>query len=68
MVMLELYSITGEKISRLIGEEKKAGYYTYDLNAYELKLSSGIYIYRLISSNESNGEKYIDVKKMVFIK
>lgn len=67
-VTLELYSITGEKIAKLINEEKKAGYYTYDLNAHELKLASGIYIYRLISSNKSKDDKYINVKKMVYIK
>ncbi|MHC1737926.1 MAG: T9SS type A sorting domain-containing protein [Ignavibacteriaceae bacterium] len=61
-VKLELYSITGEKISTLVNDELEAGYYTLILNASELKLSSGVYFYRLITN------EYTSIKKMLLLK
>jgi len=61
-VKLELYSITGEKVSTLVNNELEAGYYTLILNANELKLASGVYFYRLITN------EYTSNKKMILIK
>lgn len=61
-VILEIFAITGEKISTLVNEEKEAGYYNYKLLSENLKLSNGIYIYRLSAGD------FISVKKMVLLK
>jgi len=62
LVKLELYSITGEKVSTLVNEELEAGYYIITLNTYELRLASGVYLYRLVTNT------YSSIKKMVLIK
>lgn len=61
-VKLELYSMTGEKVSTLVNNELEAGYYTLNLNANELKLASGVYLYRLATN------AYTSIKKMVLLK
>jgi len=62
LVKLELYSITGEKVSTLVNNELEAGYYTLTLNANELRLASGVYFYRLICND------YTSIKKILLLK
>lgn len=59
-VELKVYSITGQLVATLLDENKSAGY--YELNFEGGNLSSGIYLYRLIS-----GSNY-QTKKMLLIK
>jgi len=59
-VKLEIFNTLGEKISTLVSEELNAGNYKYDWNAENL--TSGIYFYRLSTSNFS------EMKKMIFLK
>lgn len=66
-VQIDLYSITGEKVATLVSGELSAGFYTMDLNASALKLSSGVYFYRMIST-DIQGSKFVDTKKMVLLK
>ncbi len=66
-VQIELYSITGEKVATLVSGETEAGFYTLDINAATLRLSSGVYFYRMIST-DIQGSKFVDTKKMILLK
>jgi 1,4-alpha-glucan branching enzyme len=60
LVTLKVYDLMGREVEDLVNEELGKGYYTAEFDAS--KLSSGIYFYRLESSN------YTSSKKMVLIK
>jgi len=66
-VQIELYSITGERVATLVNTELSAGYYTMDVDASSLRLASGVYFYRMIST-DLQGSKFMDTKKMVLLK
>ncbi len=54
------------KLKRLVNNElKTAGSYIVDFNASNY--SSGVYFYR-IEAEETNGNKFVDSKKMVLLK
>lgn len=59
-VLLEVYNILGEHVTTLINGELKAGYHTINFDARNL--TSGIYFYRIKTSN------WNDVKKMILVK
>jgi len=59
-VRLEIFNILGERITILIDQEQKPGYYVIDFNAENL--SSGFYIYRI------QAKDFVEVKKMVLLK
>lgn len=59
-VILKVYDILGNDISTLVNEYKSAGDYSVKFNPQNLP--SGIYIYRLYSSN------YIQSKKLLLLK
>lgn len=61
-VLLELYDISGKLITNLVNHYQTKGIYEVHLNATDLKLSSGIYFYRLTTNNNS------EIKKMIFTK
>jgi hypothetical protein len=65
-VILEVYNIVGQKISELVNQEQSSGYYTVDFGAS--KLSSGIYIYRLATSDKATGNNFSSIKKMTLLK
>jgi hypothetical protein len=60
VVTVELYNILGQRVVTILNEHKIAGYHVIDFNASHLP--SGIYFYRINSSN------FNDVKKMVLLK
>jgi hypothetical protein len=60
MVTLKIYDILGNEIVTLVNEEKPAGSYEVEYDGTELP--SGIYLYKLQTSN------FIDTKKMILIK
>lgn len=63
--LLEVYNILGEKIVTLVNEELAKGSYNIRWNGknnYGKSVASGIYIYRLITTN------YVMSKKMVLLK
>lgn len=66
-VEIELYNITGEKVATLINNELEAGYYNVDIDAKSLKLASGVYLYRFIST-DINGKQFMYIKKMMLLK
>jgi hypothetical protein len=56
-VKLEVFNTLGEKVSTLVSEELNTGNYKYEWNADNL--SSGIYLYRLQTTNYSESRKMI---------
>jgi hypothetical protein len=59
-VSLIIYDILGRKVKELVKAKQEPGRYEVQFDASDL--SSGIYIYQLIS------EKYMNSKKMIFLK
>ncbi|MCD4730981.1 MAG: T9SS type A sorting domain-containing protein [Bacteroidales bacterium] len=59
-ITLRVYDILGREVVLLINEEKMKGNYDVEFNASELP--SGVYFYKLQT------EKYIETKKMIFMK
>jgi hypothetical protein len=65
-VILEVYNIAGQKVSELVNQEQSAGYYSVDFGGS--KLSSGVYIYRIIASDKATGNNFSSIKKMMLLK
>jgi hypothetical protein len=62
---LKIYDLTGRLVRTLVNEEKEAGYYSINWdkrNDLGRELSSGIYFYRIVSSN------YKETKKMILLR
>ncbi len=59
-VSLTLYNMLGQEVAQLVNENKNPGYYSVDLNASNL--SSGVYLYKLVSGNN------VALKKMILTK
>jgi len=57
---LKVYDMLGRVVATLVEENQSAGFKTVEFNAD--KLSSGIYIYRLIAGD------FTAVKKMIIVK
>jgi Secretion system C-terminal sorting domain len=57
---LEIFDVLGNKITSIVNEYLKPGFYTYTFNSSNL--SSGIYLYKLSSGNR------VISKKMTFLK
>jgi hypothetical protein len=49
LVTLKVYDLAGKEVANLVNEVKPAGSYNIEFNG--VKLSSGIYLYRLTSGN-----------------
>ena len=60
LVKIIIYDILGNEVKTVLNEIKNAGYYSLDFDASSI--SSGVYFYRLVSS------QFSDCKKMVLIK
>ncbi len=59
-VKIAVYDITGKEVAILVNEVMRPGIYKVDFNAS--KLTSGIYLYRMITST------FTETKKMVLVK
>jgi hypothetical protein len=66
-VLLEVYNVEGKKVAEIVNQNQPAGYYTIDFGA-SVKLSSGVYIYRIITSDNSGGNNFSAIKKMILLK
>jgi hypothetical protein len=66
-VTLELYEITGEKISTLISSNLQAGSYFADINAGALNLASGVYFYKMTAIG-GVGKSFTQIKKLMLMK
>ncbi len=67
-VRLEVFSITGERVASLVNEKLEAGYYLYYFDAGRYGLSSGVYIYRMVASDQLTKSNIVKTKKMLFLK
>lgn len=63
-VLLKVYNILGIEVATLINDRQDAGSYTvqFNTNEFKVKLSSGIYFYRL------EADSYVATKKMILLK
>jgi len=64
-VALVIYNLMGQKVKTLVSDFQMAGYYSFTWNGRDntqRKVSSGVYIYRLIT------DKIIITKKMILLK
>ncbi|MBK7979294.1 MAG: T9SS type A sorting domain-containing protein [Ignavibacteriae bacterium] len=64
-VSLKIFNILGQEVTTLINKKMKAGYNNIQFNS--ANLSSGVYFYRM-EANGVNGQKFVSVKKMMFLK
>ena len=63
---IKVYDITGREVVELINEKMSAGnhiVYWHGEDKYGMKVSSGIYVYRLITENNSSL-----IRKMILMK
>ena len=65
-VILEVFSINGEKIVQLVNENQSAGFYT--VNFVNKNISSGVYFYHLIAVDKATGNNFSSIKKMLLLK
>ncbi|MHC1737739.1 MAG: YCF48-related protein [Ignavibacteriaceae bacterium] len=68
LVRIDLFSVTGEKLATLVDREHSAGSYSFNLNTNYLRLSSGIYFYRLTAQKLISGNTFSDIRKMTLMK
>ncbi|MBK9404850.1 MAG: T9SS type A sorting domain-containing protein [Ignavibacteria bacterium] len=59
---LSVYDINGREIRSIVNEKLNPGSYEYEFSAGNYNLSSGVYIYKLVSGS------YSDKKRMILIK
>lgn len=70
VVMLTVYSITGQEVAILVDETRSAGRHEVTWNGtsrFGNKVASGTYLYRIIAKG-SAGTLFTDLKKMVILK
>jgi hypothetical protein len=67
-VSLKIFDVLGREVTTLVNQELSAGYYSYQWNG--VKLSSGIYIYRLTASymKDNTQHDFTQVKKLLLQK
>ena len=69
-VELTVFNILGQQVALLLNQEQSAGTHSITWNAEDsngLKLSSGIYFYKL-KATTANGIDFLDIKKMILLK
>jgi len=59
-VVIKIYNILGSEVMELVNEQKESGVYEIEFNAETL--SSGTYIYRIVTGN------FVQTKKMILLK
>ncbi|MHC1736921.1 MAG: YCF48-related protein [Ignavibacteriaceae bacterium] len=67
-VTIELFDVTGQKVASVISQEMTAGYHSFDLDAAKFKLATGMYIYRMVAIDKSNGNAFMESKKLMILK
>ena len=65
-VTLEVYSITGERMAQLVNENQSSGFYS--VNFLNKNVSSGVYFYRIIAIDNTTGNQFSSIKKMMLLK
>ncbi len=67
-VQLKVYNILGQEVATLVNEVFEAGEYLTKLNINNYGLSSGVYIYRIVSKSLESNKTFNSAKKLVIIK
>jgi photosystem II stability/assembly factor-like uncharacterized protein len=67
-IILDLFSITGEKISSLVNEHLQGGYYTQQINSQSLHLASGTYLCRMTAVGDGSKKIFTQTQKLVLLK
>jgi hypothetical protein len=64
-VSLKVYDVIGREVANLVNEQQEPGYYqkTFDARRY----ASGMYIYRLVATDEQNNQ-HVFQKKMILLR
>jgi len=65
IVSLRVYDVLGREVANLINEQQDAGYYQKTFDAR--KFASGMYVYRLIATDDQNNH-HVFQKKMLMVK
>lgn len=61
-VSIKLYNSIGKEIAELLSEEKEPGVYEIKVDANKLNLTSGVYLYKMVTNN------FTSTKKMLYLK
>jgi hypothetical protein len=61
-ISLNLYNMQGEIVAILHSGDLAAGFHNISLDATKLKLSSGVYLYKLVSGNFTSTKKLVLMK------
>lgn len=64
-VSLKIYDAIGREVANLVNEQQEPGYYQKIFNA--ARYASGMYIYRLVATDEQN-KQHVYQKKMVLLR
>jgi hypothetical protein len=64
-VNLKIYDLLGREVASLVNEQQEPGYYQKTFDAR--KFASGMYIYRLVATDEQN-KQHVFNKKMLMLK
>jgi hypothetical protein len=69
-VVLDVYNLTGERVTQLVNDEQSAGYYSVDFNSSLINKSipSGVYFYRISATEKVSGNNFSEIKKMMLLK
>ncbi|MCF8259917.1 MAG: T9SS type A sorting domain-containing protein [Melioribacteraceae bacterium] len=71
LVEISVFNILGEKIIDILKHEMNPGYYKTNWDSkdrFGYSIPSGIYFYRINVNNNSGGNNFTDVKKMILLK
>jgi len=61
-VTIKIFDLLGREIATLVNEQKSPGTYEIELNADDLKLTSGVYVYQMKTGD------FISSRKLIFLK
>lgn len=70
-VKIEIFNILGQKVWDFNKEYKSGGYYSLvwkGINKNNIRLASGLYIFRLIVENNQNSQQFVSQKKLLLLK
>jgi hypothetical protein len=65
-VEIELYSIHGELMKKLVSEDRQAG--NYEISLEIPSFASGVYFYRIVASPGDKSEPFVQTRKFVLMK
>ncbi len=67
-VTLDLFTITGEKITSLVNEQLQTGSYTQQINSQSLHLASGTYLCRMTAVEDESKKVFTQTQKLILMK